>query len=150
MHPTKHDESDEEILGWELPCSILSLEVSNLKTLSSQLLKSFNSFKFLFIRSFPSSLSDLVLCHLTSLQSLHIEDFPKFTGYLPQLPSSLSGLSIINCPNLYYLSKSALPSSLFIWPSGIGLIFNPFLSQHCPPSSISGLSINALIFNLFW
>ncbi|KAM3303245.1 hypothetical protein P3S67_014275 [Capsicum chacoense] len=49
----EHDGSDEEILAdenWELPCSVRTLRISNLKTLNSQILKS-----------------------LTSLESLHIE-----------------------------------------------------------------------------
>ncbi|XP_047260858.1 putative disease resistance protein At3g14460, partial [Capsicum annuum] len=46
MLAIEHDGSDEEILtdeNWELPCSVRTLHISNLKTLSSQLLKSLTS-----------------------------------------------------------------------------------------------------------
>ncbi|KAF3630423.1 hypothetical protein T459_19187 [Capsicum annuum] len=88
-----HDGSDKEIVGgenWELPCSIQRLVIVNLKTLSSQLLKS-----------------------LTSLESLDIRKLPQIQSLLEQgLPSSLSKLDIYYCPNLQSLPESRLPSSL--------------------------------------
>ncbi|KAM3399167.1 hypothetical protein P3S68_002683 [Capsicum galapagoense] len=88
-----HDGSDEEIVGgenWQLPCSIQRLVIVNLKTLSSQLLKS-----------------------LTSLESLDIRKLPQIQSLLEQgLPSSLSKLDIYYCPNLQSLPESGLPSSL--------------------------------------
>ncbi|KAH0646398.1 hypothetical protein KY290_025999 [Solanum tuberosum] len=90
-----HDGSDEEMEHWELPFSIRRLEVSNLKTISSQDLKSLTSLEFLYIAylphiqslleewRLPSSLSELYLyghhelnslglCYLTSLLRLRI------------------------------------------------------------------------------
>ncbi|KAM3201807.1 hypothetical protein P3L10_029431 [Capsicum annuum] len=88
-----HNDSDEEIVGgenWELPCSIQSLRIRNLKTLSSQLLKS-----------------------RTSLESLYICNLPQIQSLLEQgLPSSISKLTINDCPNLQSVPESALPSSL--------------------------------------
>ncbi|KAF3665953.1 hypothetical protein T459_02759 [Capsicum annuum] len=70
-----HNGSDEEIFGgenWELPCSIQSLTIRNLKTLSRQFLKS-----------------------LTSLEYQWIYDLPQIQSLLEQgLPSSLSRLSL--------------------------------------------------------
>ncbi|KAM3303123.1 putative disease resistance RPP13-like protein 1 [Capsicum chacoense] len=164
-----HNGSDEEIVGgenWELPSSIRSLTISNLKTLSSQLLKSLTSLESLDIRNLPqiqslleqglpSSLSELYLYdhdelhslpteglrHLTSLQSLLISNCPQLQS-LPKsaFPSSLSKLSINNCPNLQSLPKSSFPCSL-----------SELTITHCPniqslpekgmPSSLSTLSI---------
>ncbi|XP_049380475.1 putative disease resistance RPP13-like protein 1 [Solanum stenotomum] len=138
-----HDGSDEEIQHWELPSSIKSLEVQNLKTLSSQVLKSLTSLQYLriegnlpYIQSLleegglPSSLSELHLdyhdelhslhlCHLTSLLRLHISNCPNLQSLSEStLPSSLSKLTIWRCPKLQSLSEFALPSSLselYIW-----------------------------------
>ncbi|KAM3302817.1 hypothetical protein P3S67_013847 [Capsicum chacoense] len=133
--------SDEEIVGgenWELPCSIRSLLIGNLKTLSSQVLNSLTSleslwtFNLLQVQSLleeglPSSLSELYLCyhyelhslpteglqHLTSLQSLLISNCPQLQSLAESVfPSSLSQLIIENCPNLRSLPESVLPSSL--------------------------------------
>ncbi|XP_006356392.1 putative disease resistance protein At3g14460 [Solanum tuberosum] len=121
-----HDGSDEEILAgenWELPSSIQRLEVSNMKTLSSQLLKSLSSLEYLCIadipqiqsmveEGLPSSLSQLHLNdqhqlhslptegfrYLTSLQSLVISSCHQLQSL--SLPSSLSQLIIDDCPNL--------------------------------------------------
>ncbi|XP_055834529.1 putative disease resistance RPP13-like protein 1 [Solanum dulcamara] len=93
-----HNGSDEEILAgenWELPSSIQRLTIRNLKTFSIQVLKSLTSLEYLCIHS-P---------HLTLLQSF--QSLPESA-----LPSSLSQLTIVNCPNLQSLSESALPSSL--------------------------------------
>ncbi|XP_049379740.1 putative disease resistance RPP13-like protein 1 [Solanum stenotomum] len=132
-----HDGSDEEIQHWELPSSITRLTVWNLKTLSSQVLKSLTSLQYLEIEGnlpqiqslleeggLPSSLSELHLyhhdelhslhlCHLTSLLSLYILNCPNLQSLSKStLPSSLSELTIENCRNLQSLSESTLPSSL--------------------------------------
>ncbi|KAH0715584.1 hypothetical protein KY284_008489 [Solanum tuberosum] len=158
-----HDGSDEEIQHWELPSSITSLRIGNLKTLSSQVLKSLTSLQYLLIDNLPqiqslleegrlpSSLSELDLCyhdrlhslhlcHLTSLLSLHIFNCPNLQSLSEStLPSSLSKLTL-QCCNLQSLSKSALPSSL----SQLTIWNCPNL-QSLPvkgiPSSLSKLSI---------
>ncbi|KAL3325173.1 hypothetical protein AABB24_039113 [Solanum stoloniferum] len=139
-----HDGSDEEIVGgenWELPSSIQTLAISNLKTLSSQLLKRLISLQDLYISNVPqiqSMLEQGQFSHLTSLQSLQISSLQS----LPEstLPSSLSQLEISHCPNLQSLPESALPSYL-----------SHLEISHCPklqslplkrmPSSLSKLSI---------
>ncbi|XP_006340234.1 putative disease resistance RPP13-like protein 1 isoform X2 [Solanum tuberosum] len=133
----RHDGSDEGIQHWELPSSIKRLTMKNLKTLSSQVLKSLTSLEYLSIEDslpqiqslqeqgqLPSSLSvlnlchhdelhSLHLCHLTSLRRLHIWNCPNLQSLSEStLPSSLSQLTIENCDNLQSLSESALPSSL--------------------------------------
>ncbi|KAH0713809.1 hypothetical protein KY289_009768 [Solanum tuberosum] len=134
-----HDGSDEEILAgenWELPSSITRLIIQNLKTLSSQVLKSLTSLEYLHITNLPqiqslleegrlpSSLSELHLdfhdelhslhlCHLTSLLRLKIYNCPNLQSLSESaLPSSLSKLTIECCHNLQSLSESVLPSSL--------------------------------------
>ncbi|KAM3398875.1 hypothetical protein P3S68_002391 [Capsicum galapagoense] len=137
----KHDGSDEEIVGgenWELPCSIQRLTIHNLKTLSSQLLKSLTSLEYLCTeelpqiqslleQGLPSPLSELGLYnhdelhslpteglqHLTSLRRLDISYCPQLQS-LPEsvLPSSLSELDIKDCPNLQSLPVKGMPSSL--------------------------------------
>nr|XP_016486894.1 PREDICTED: putative disease resistance protein At3g14460 [Nicotiana tabacum] len=126
-----HDGSDEEIPAgenWELPCFIRRLTIYNLKTFSSQVLKSLTSLESLCIQNLPqiqalldegppSSLSELTFRRLTSLpcslSKLHIWNCRNFQS-LPEsgLPFSLSVLEIENCPNLQSLSEPALPSSL--------------------------------------
>ncbi|XP_049380476.1 putative disease resistance protein At3g14460 [Solanum stenotomum] len=115
-----HDGSDEEIVGgenWELPSSIQRLEVYNLKTLSSKHLKSLTSLQYLCIMGnlpqIQSMLEQGQFSHLTSLQSLHIGNFPNLQS-LPEaaLPSSLSQLEISHCPNLQSLPIKGMPSSL--------------------------------------
>ncbi|KAM3396897.1 putative disease resistance RPP13-like protein 1 [Capsicum galapagoense] len=136
-----HDGSDEEILAnenWELPCSIRSLRISKLKTLSSQVLKSLASLEYLHasnlpqVRSLleeglPSYLSELYLSRhdelhslptyalrsLTSLQRLEISSCNQLQS-LPEsgLPSSLSELMIEDCPNLQSLPVKWMPTSL--------------------------------------
>nr|XP_016472733.1 PREDICTED: putative disease resistance RPP13-like protein 1 [Nicotiana tabacum] len=161
-----HDGSDEEILAgenWELPCSIRSLEVDNLKTLSCQVVKRLTSLESLFIvnlpqirslleEGLPSSLSELYLYRHHELHSLPTEGLRHHTSLrfleisscyqlqsLPEsaLPSSLSVLNIWDCP----LAESALPSSL----SKLSIWTCPNL-QSLPvkgmPSSISRLSIH--------
>ncbi|PHT61351.1 hypothetical protein T459_34796 [Capsicum annuum] len=105
-----------EIVGgenWELPCSIQRLKIGQLKTLSSQLLKSLTSLEYLWTRNlpqiqslleegFPSSLSKLTICSCPNLQSL-----PESA-----LPSSLSKLTIEGCSNLQSLPVKGMPSSL--------------------------------------
>ncbi|PHU03908.1 hypothetical protein BC332_29159 [Capsicum chinense] len=162
-----HDGSDEEIVGgenWELPCSIQRLVIVNLKTLSSQLLKSLTSLESLDIRNLPqirslleqglpSSFSKLYLYshdelhslqglqHLNSVQSLLIWNCPNLQSLAESaLPSCLSKLTIRDCPNLQSLPKSAFPSSL-----------SELTIENCPnlqslpvkgmPSSLSILSI---------
>nr|BBC69679.1 disease resistant protein [Solanum lycopersicum]BBC83287.1 disease resistance protein [Solanum lycopersicum] len=107
----RHDGSDEEIQHWELPCSIQRLEVSNLKTLSSQVLKSLTSLQYLYVEGnipslveqggLPSSLSELHLGYNDDLHSLHLSHL-----------TSLIHLHISHCHNLQSLSESALPFSL--------------------------------------
>uniref|UniRef100_A0A3Q7J134 Disease resistance protein n=1 Tax=Solanum lycopersicum TaxID=4081 RepID=A0A3Q7J134_SOLLC len=157
-----HDGSDEEIQHWELPCSIQRLEVYNLKTLSSQVLKSLTSLQYLCVEGnipslveqgwLPSSLSELHLgyndelhslhlSHLTSLIHLHISDCPNLQSLSESaLPSSLSELTICSCDNLQSLSESALPSSL----SQLNIFDCPnlqFLPVKEMPSSLSKLDI---------
>ncbi|XP_060170073.1 putative disease resistance RPP13-like protein 1 [Lycium barbarum] len=135
-----HDGSDEEILvdeNWELPSSIRSLEISNLKTLSSQVLKSLTSLEYLYTgrlpqiqslleEGLPSSLAEIILdahhlhslpmedlLRLTSLQCLQIWDCPNLQSLpVKGMPSSLSKLTISNCPNLQSLLVKGMPSSL--------------------------------------
>ncbi|KAK4709466.1 hypothetical protein R3W88_030391 [Solanum pinnatisectum] len=115
-----HDGSDEEIVAgenWELPSSIQTLRIWNLKTLSSQHLKRLISLQYLYIEGnvpqIQSMLEQGQFSHLTSLQSLHIRNFPNLQS-LPEsaLPSSLSQLTINNCPNLQSLPLKGMPSSL--------------------------------------
>ncbi|XP_049368134.1 putative disease resistance protein At3g14460 [Solanum verrucosum] len=108
-----HDGSDEEIVGgedWELPSSIQRLTIENLKTLSSQHLKSLTSLQSL---SIMGNLPQIQFSHLTSLQSLLIGSFHNLHS-LPEsaLPSSLSELEISLCPNLQSLPVQGMPSSL--------------------------------------
>ncbi|XP_049379496.1 putative disease resistance RPP13-like protein 1 [Solanum stenotomum] len=115
-----HDGSDEEIVGgenWELPSSIQTLYIENLKTLSSQHLKSLTSLQSLrIVGNLPqiqSMLEQGQFSHLTSLQSLQICNCPNLQS-LPEsaLPSSLSQLIIYNCPKLQSLPVKGMPSSL--------------------------------------
>ncbi|PHU03925.1 hypothetical protein BC332_29176 [Capsicum chinense] len=136
-----HNGSDEEIVGGEngeLPCSIRSLSIGNLKTLSSQLVKSLTSLESLYIwklpqiqslleQGLPSSLSELHLYNhdelhslpteglqnLTSLQSLNISSCRQLQSFPESaMPSSLSVLTIAHCPNLRSLPVKGMPSSL--------------------------------------
>ncbi|XP_059314527.1 putative disease resistance protein RGA4 [Lycium ferocissimum] len=134
-----HDGSDKEILAdknWELPCSILSLRISNFKTLSSQVLKSLTSLEYLYTENLPqvwslleeglpSSLYALILNGNDELQSLPTEGLRPLTSLrrlsifsylqlqsLPLLPSSLSELIISSCPNLQSLPVKEMPSSI--------------------------------------
>nr|AAU90299.1 Putative disease resistance protein I2C-5, identical [Solanum demissum] len=116
----EHDGSDEEIVGgenWELPSSIQRLTIYNLKTLSSQVLKSLTSLQYLCIEGnlpqIQSMLEQGQFSHLTSLQSLEIRNFPNLQS-LPEsaLPSSLSQLTIVYCPKLQSLPVKGMPSSL--------------------------------------
>ncbi|KAH0778006.1 hypothetical protein KY290_009417 [Solanum tuberosum] len=137
----EHDGSDEEILAgenWELPCSIQRLYISNLKTLSSQVLKSLTSLAYLdtyylpqiqslLEEGLPSSLYELrlddhheflslpteCLRHLTSLQRLEIRHCNQLQSLSEStLPPSLSELTIGYCPNLQSLPVKGMPSSL--------------------------------------
>ncbi|PHT35104.1 hypothetical protein CQW23_26904 [Capsicum baccatum] len=112
-----HNGSDKEIVGgenWELPCSIPSLTIDNLKTLSSQLFRSLTSLESLDIRKLPQiqslleqglpSLYELCLYHHDELHSLPTEGLRHRT--------SLQRLEIRNCPQLQSLAESVFPSSL--------------------------------------
>ncbi|PHT69253.1 hypothetical protein T459_28740 [Capsicum annuum] len=112
-----HNGSDEEIVGgenWALPCSIPSLTIDNLKTLSSQLFRSLTSLESLDIRKLPQiqslleqglpSLSEQCLYHHDELHSLPTEGLRHLT--------SLQRLEIRNCPQLQSLAESVFPSSL--------------------------------------
>nr|XP_025884019.1 putative disease resistance RPP13-like protein 1 [Solanum lycopersicum]BBB04716.1 NB-LRR disease resistance protein [Solanum lycopersicum]BBB04719.1 NB-LRR disease resistance protein [Solanum lycopersicum]BBC83285.1 disease resistance protein [Solanum lycopersicum] len=159
----RHDGSDEGIQHWQLPCSITRLAIKNLKTLSSQVLKSLTSLQYLYVEGnipslveqggLPSSLSELHLhnhdelhslhlSHLTSLIHLHIFDCPNLQSLSESaLPSSLSELTIFYCRNLQSLSESALPSSL----SHLTIIDRrnlQSLSESALPSSLSQLNIS--------
>nr|AAD27815.1 disease resistance protein I2 [Solanum lycopersicum] len=140
-----HDGSDEDIEHWELPCSIQRLTIKNLKTLSSQHLKSLTSLQYLCIEGYLSQIQSQgqlsSFSHLTSLQTLQIWNFLNLQSLAESaLPSSLSHLEIDDCPNLQSLFESALPSSL-----------SQLFIQDCPnlqslpfkgmPSSLSKLSI---------
>ncbi|KAK4709529.1 hypothetical protein R3W88_030454 [Solanum pinnatisectum] len=129
---------DEEI-HWELPCSIQSLVVSNMKTLSSQLLKSLTSLQYLSTcrlpgiqslieEGLPSSLSSLTLSDHDELHSLSTEGLRGLTSLrhlkisscnqlqsLPEsaLPSSISELTIQDCPKLQHLPAKGMPSALY-------------------------------------
>ncbi|KAL3354849.1 hypothetical protein AABB24_019106 [Solanum stoloniferum] len=116
----QHDGSDEEIVGgenWELPSSIQRLAINNLKTLSSQVLKSLTSLQSLDIEGNLPQIQSMMeqgqFSHLTSLQGLHIWNFPNLQS-LPEsaLPSSLSQLTIYGCPKLQSLPVKGMPSSL--------------------------------------
>ncbi|XP_049387805.1 putative disease resistance RPP13-like protein 1 [Solanum stenotomum] len=118
-----HDGSDEEIVGgenWELPSSIQRLEVSNLKTLSIQHLKSLTSLQSLDIGGNLPQIQSLLevghpssLSHLTLLRSLQISNFPNLQLLSESaLPSSLSELIIYGCRNLQSLPIKGMPSSL--------------------------------------
>ncbi|KAK6776642.1 hypothetical protein RDI58_027643 [Solanum bulbocastanum] len=166
----QHDGSDEEIEHWEteLPSSIQSLTIGNLKTLSSQDLKSLTSLEYLRITNLPqiqslleegrlpSSLSELhlwnhhelhslSLLHLTLLRQLYITTCHNLQSLSESaLPSSLSQLIIKDCPNLQSLSESALPSSL----SQLIIYGCPILqslSESALPSSLSQLIIYVMI-----
>ncbi|KAF3643403.1 putative nuclear transcription factor Y subunit B-10 isoform X2 [Capsicum annuum] len=148
----EHDGSDEEIVSgdnWELPCSIRRLTICNLKTLSSQLLKSLTSLEYLCTeelpqvqslleQGLPSSLSELRLYdhaelhllpieglqHLTSLQRLVISNCHQLQCLAElALPSSLSELTIEYCPNLQSIPVKGMPSSL----SKLSISFCPLL-----------------------
>ncbi|WMV56340.1 hypothetical protein MTR67_049725 [Solanum verrucosum] len=161
-----HDGTDLSGEKWELPCSIRMLTISNLKTLSSQLLKSLTSLEYLCANrlpqiqslleeGLPSSLSELLLDDLHDLHSLPTEGLQRLMclqriniGCCPNLqslpesgmPSSLSKLTIQQCSNLQSLPESGLPSSL-----------SKLTIQHCSnlqslpesglPSSLSELKI---------
>ncbi|TMW83078.1 hypothetical protein EJD97_003041 [Solanum chilense] len=109
-----HDGSDEVIEHWELPSSIQRLSIKNLKTLSSQHLKSLTSLQYLEIygnlSQFQSQGQLSSFSHLTSLQTLQLRKFRNLQSLAESaLPSTLSHLDIRECPNLQSLS---LPSSL--------------------------------------
>nr|ABR29786.1 CC-NBS-LRR protein [Solanum tuberosum] len=98
----RHDGSDEEVLGgesWELPCSIRRLCIWNLKTLSSQLLKS-----------------------LTSLEYLYANNLPQMQSLLEEgLPSSLSELQLHHHHNLHSLSTEGSESHVASISNDLGL-----------------------------
>ncbi|PHT31595.1 hypothetical protein CQW23_27932 [Capsicum baccatum] len=109
-----HNGSDEEIVVVRIgSClALFRLTISNLKTFTSQVLKSLTSLEYLDIRNLPqiqslleqglpSSLSELSICHFPILQSLPESAFP----------SSLSKLTINDCPNLQSLPLKAMPST---------------------------------------
>nr|ABI34283.1 Leucine Rich Repeat family protein [Solanum demissum]ABI34365.1 Leucine Rich Repeat family protein [Solanum demissum] len=161
-----HDGSDIAGENWELPCSIRRLTIANLKTLSSQLLKSLTSLEYLYAinlpqiqslleEELPSSLSELHLHQHHDLHSLPTEGLQRLMWFrcleiwdcpnlqsLPEsgMPSSLSKLTIQHCSNLQSLPESGMPSSL----SDLTISNCPSL-QSLPesgfPSSLSELGI---------
>nr|ALO62009.1 disease resistance N'-like protein [Nicotiana alata] len=147
----------------ELPCSIRSLTIDNLKTFSSQVLKSLTSLEYLCTSNLPqiqllleeglpTSLLMLTLSHhgelhslptdglrrLTSLQRLRIDNCPNLQ-YVPEstFPSSLSELHISSCSFLQSLRESALSSSL----SNLFIYTCPNLQSLMLPSSLFELHI---------
>ncbi|KAH0746911.1 hypothetical protein KY285_008568 [Solanum tuberosum] len=114
-----HDGSDEEIVGgenWELPSSIQTLTITNLKTLSSQHLKSLTSLQSLRIKGnlpqIESMLEQGQFSSFSQLTSLLISKFPNLQSLSESaLPSSLSQLEISYCPNLQSLPVKGIPSS---------------------------------------
>ncbi|KAK4375550.1 hypothetical protein RND71_006227 [Anisodus tanguticus] len=127
-----HDGSDEEILAdedWELPCSIRKLFICNLKTLSSQVLKS-----------------------LTSLQCLVTHNLPKTQSLLEEgLPSSLSTLYLYGHHELHSLPNEGLLHLTSLQRLYISDCPDPnlFQNQQCPPPSLCCISMIALISNPF-
>ena len=167
-----HDGSDEEIPAgenWELPCSIRTLWIRNLKTLSSQVLKSLTSLESLnaytlpqiqslLEEGLPSSLSELRLnshdelhslpteglLRLTSLQRLEITSCDQLKS-IPEsaLPSSLPELIISRCRNLQSLQVKRKPSFLSLLPiCGCGNNLQP-LPESALPSLLSKLVIQS-------
>ncbi|XP_075103224.1 putative disease resistance RPP13-like protein 1 [Nicotiana tabacum] len=166
-----HDGSDEEIPAdenWELPCSIRTLWMDNMKTLSSQVLKSLTSLEYLSTvnlpqiqslleEGLPSSLSELRLNDHDELHSLPTEGFRRLTSLqrlylyhcdqlksIPEsaLPSSLSELTILNCRNLQSLQVKRKPSFLSLLPiCRCGNNLQP-LPESALPSSLSKLVID--------
>ncbi|XP_016478649.2 putative disease resistance RPP13-like protein 1 [Nicotiana tabacum] len=165
----KHDGSDKEIPAgenWEVPCSIRTLSIDNLKTLSSHVLKSLTSLQSLMTSNLPQiqslleeglplSLSELILnghdelhslpteglrC-LTSLQCLVIGECNQLRS-IPEsaLPSSLSKLTIESCPNLQSLQVKRKPSFLCKLPICCCGNLQP-LPESALPSSLSKLEI---------
>ncbi|PHU03917.1 hypothetical protein BC332_29168 [Capsicum chinense] len=110
-----HDGRDEEIVGgtnWELPCSIQSLTIDNLKTLSSQLLKSLTSLEYLDTHKLPQIQSLLEQGLPSSLSKLHL----YLHNELHSLPTkglrhltSLQSLEISSCHQLQSLPESGFP-----------------------------------------
>ncbi|XP_055836253.1 putative disease resistance RPP13-like protein 1 [Solanum dulcamara] len=162
-----HDGSDLAGENWELPCSIQRLTISNMNTLSSQLLKKLTSLEYLYTNKIPqiqslleeglpSSLPELTLVNLHDRHSLPAEGLQRLTclrrlfiGNCPNLqslpesgmPSSLSELGIYNCPNLQSLPELGMPSSL----SELGIYNCPnlqFLPVKGMPPAISKLFIS--------
>ncbi|PHT97660.1 hypothetical protein BC332_33418 [Capsicum chinense] len=85
-----HNGSDKVIVGgenWVLRCSIQSLEIGNLKTLSSQLLKSLTSLEYLYTDNLPQIQSLLEEGLLSSLSELHLNRHDE----LPSIPTEESG-----------------------------------------------------------
>ncbi|PHT28326.1 hypothetical protein CQW23_32073 [Capsicum baccatum] len=111
-----HNGSDEVIVGgenWVLRCSIQSLKIGNLKTLSSQLLKSLTSLEYLYTDNLPQIQSLLEEGLPSSLSELHLsrhDELPSIpTEGLGQL-TSLRRLEISNCYQLQSLAESGLAS----------------------------------------
>ncbi|PHT68991.1 hypothetical protein T459_28478 [Capsicum annuum] len=129
----EHDGSDEEILtdeNWELPCSVRTLHISNLKTLSSQLLKS-----------------------LTSLEYLSIGNLPQIQSLLEEgLPSSLSELYVWNCSNLQGLPLN-LVEQLVAFIATVKSIFRSEISCKNDKKSVSTMvktSVSSFGYSEIW
>ncbi|KAK4708858.1 hypothetical protein R3W88_029783 [Solanum pinnatisectum] len=154
---------------WELPCSITGLTISNMITISSQVLESLISLKLLStcnltqIQSLleqgwlSSSLSELRLHHhhelyslglwnLTSLLRLHINNCLNLQSLSESaLPSSLSVLTIHDCPKFQSLPVKEIPSSLSVLNIRNCHNFQSLLHLHvsdCP--NLQSLSESAL------
>ncbi|KAG5578418.1 hypothetical protein H5410_058552 [Solanum commersonii] len=135
-----HDGSDEEIVGgenWELPSSIQTLRIWNLKTLSGQYLKSLTSLQYLCIEGLVSescqlerlepSTSHLFTCCTTLISSLMRLHYAKLKLEQPvgEMSMFLEELRLDECDCIDDISPELLPIArrLNSFPQG-GLPFN--------------------------
>ncbi|KAF3643398.1 putative disease resistance protein-like [Capsicum annuum] len=148
----RHSGSDDEIVGgeyWELPCSIRRLTTSNLKTLSSQVLKSLTSlesqiylkFSHCWNKGFPPLFVSYI--YLSMMSSIHYRLKVFVTSLHFNVYRSTPAINSNHFPN-----QGFPPPSLSL-PSRIALISNPLQNQLYPPPSLSLPSRIALISNHF-
>ncbi|PHT35012.1 hypothetical protein CQW23_26812 [Capsicum baccatum] len=148
----RHSGSDNEIVGgeyWEFPCSIRRLTSSNLKTLSSQVLKSLTSlesqiylkFSHCWNKGFPPLFVSYI--YLSMMSSFHYRLKVFVTSLHFNVYRSTPSINSNHFPN-----QGFPPPSLSL-PSRIALISNPLQNQLYPPPSLSLPSRIALISNHF-